>query len=182
VKTTLHLSGQEQSTTDENTCNRRRAFTTGNSPPPSRLRFSPARPCSRVSRIANSRADPGRQTTLHRTRRLSYADARMKDFLLTLLLVGSRTGAVTRRPLLGRIEGFPLRARIGVAVVPFPVPAASHATCGFPALRAPAPSGVLEPHPRCRNTPRPASVRETPNGEAPGCAPRHRTRRVVGLW
>src|ERR1700686_1024610 len=54
-------------------------------------------------------------------------------------LVGSGTGAVIRRPLLGCVRGFPLRARVGVAVIPFPVPAASHAACGFAALRAPAP-------------------------------------------
>jgi len=53
--------------------------------------------------------------------------------------VGSGTGAVIRRPLLGCIRGFPLRARIEVAVIPSPVPAASHAACGFAALRAPAP-------------------------------------------
>src|ERR1700674_2798915 len=54
-------------------------------------------------------------------------------------LVGSRTGAVIRRRCLGCVQGFPLRARVGVAVIPFPVPAASHAACGFAALRAPAP-------------------------------------------
>ena len=54
-------------------------------------------------------------------------------------LVGSGTGAVIRRQLLGRVRGFPLRARVGAAVIPFPVPATSHAACGFPALRAPAP-------------------------------------------
>jgi hypothetical protein len=37
------------------------------------------------------------------------------------------------------VSGFPLRARVEVAVIPFPVPAASHAACGFTALRAPAP-------------------------------------------
>ena len=52
--------------------------------------------------------------------------------------VGSRTGAVTRRPSLVCIRGFPLRARLGSAVVPSPIPATSHAACGFPALRAPA--------------------------------------------
>src|SRR5947199_8083795 len=36
------------------------------------------------------------------------------------------------------IRGFPLRARLGVAVAPFPAPATSHVACGFPALRAPA--------------------------------------------
>src|SRR6267143_3902898 len=61
--------------------------------------------------------------------------------------VGSGTGAVIRRPLLGCIRGFPLRARIEVAVIPSPVPAASHAACGFTALRAPAPftSRVMRP-------------------------------------
>jgi hypothetical protein len=54
-------------------------------------------------------------------------------------VVGSGTGAVIRRQLLGRSRGFPLRARVEVAVNPFPVPAASHAACGFTALRAPAP-------------------------------------------
>ena len=39
---------------------------------------------------------------------------------------------------LGCIRGFPLRARLAVSVAPFPVPATSHAACGFPALRAPA--------------------------------------------
>src|SRR4029453_14025632 len=54
-------------------------------------------------------------------------------------MVGSGTGAVIRRQLLGRVEGFPLRARVEAAVIPFPVPATSHAACGFAALRAPAP-------------------------------------------
>jgi hypothetical protein len=54
-------------------------------------------------------------------------------------LVGSGTGAVIRRQLLGRIRGFPLRARVEVTVIPSPVPATSHAACGFTALRAPAP-------------------------------------------
>ena len=53
-------------------------------------------------------------------------------------MVGSGTGAVIRRQLLGRVRGFPLRARVGVAVIPFPAPATSHVACGFPALRAPA--------------------------------------------
>src|SRR5260370_42543106 len=56
-----------------------------------------------------------------------------------LYLVGSGTGAVIRRWLLGRVGGFPLRARVGGTVIPFPAPAASHAACGFAALRAPAP-------------------------------------------
>jgi hypothetical protein len=65
----------------------------------------------------------------------------------SIAALGSRTGAVTHRPLLGCIEGFPLRARVEVAVIPFPVPAASHAACGFTALRAPAPftSRVMRP-------------------------------------
>ena len=66
---------------------------------------------------------------------------------LRLALVGSGTGAVIRRQLLGRCRGFPLRARVEVAVIPFPVLAASHAACGFTALRAPAPftSRVMRP-------------------------------------
>src|SRR5678815_1227493 len=52
--------------------------------------------------------------------------------------VGSGTGAVIRRQLLGCGQGFPLRARVEAAVIPSPVPATSHAACGFPALRAPA--------------------------------------------
>src|SRR5215472_4106351 len=40
--------------------------------------------------------------------------------------VGSGAGAVIRRQLLGRIRGFLLRARVGVAVTPFPVPATSN--------------------------------------------------------
>src|SRR5262249_42270259 len=53
-------------------------------------------------------------------------------------LVGSGTGAAIRRRLLGRVRGSPLGPRVGVAVTPFPVPAASHAACGVTALRAPA--------------------------------------------
>jgi hypothetical protein len=56
----------------------------------------------------------------------------------SIAALGSGTGAAIRRQLLGRIRGFPLRARIEAAVIPFPVPAASHAACGFAALRAPA--------------------------------------------
>src|SRR5260221_13307430 len=56
-----------------------------------------------------------------------------------LSLVGSGTDAVIRGRRLGRIRGFPLRARVGVAVIPSPVPAASHAACGLAALPAPAP-------------------------------------------
>jgi hypothetical protein len=52
---------------------------------------------------------------------------------------------------------------------------------GAAARRPRAPSGLLEPLPLCRNRSRPASVRGTPNAEAPGCVPRHRTRRVAGL-
>jgi hypothetical protein len=52
--------------------------------------------------------------------------------------VGSGTGAVIRRQLLGCGQGFPLRAHVEAAVIPSPVPATSHAACGFPALRAPA--------------------------------------------
>jgi hypothetical protein len=53
-------------------------------------------------------------------------------------LVGSRTGAVARRIALGCIRGFPLRARVGISVTPFPAPASSNAACGFTALRFPA--------------------------------------------
>jgi hypothetical protein len=52
--------------------------------------------------------------------------------------VESRTGAVVLRSLLVCIQGFPVRARLGVSVTPFPAPATSHVACGFPALRAPA--------------------------------------------
>jgi hypothetical protein len=53
-----------------------------------------------------------------------------------LTSVGSGTGAVIRRQLLGGSRGFPLRARAEATVSPSPVPATSHAACGFPALRA----------------------------------------------
>lgn len=36
------------------------------------------------------------------------------------------------------VRGFPLRARLGLSMIPFPAPATSHAACEFPALRAPA--------------------------------------------
>ena len=52
--------------------------------------------------------------------------------------VRSRTGAVILRTPLVCIRGFPLRARVGTSVIPVPIPATSHAACGFPALRAPA--------------------------------------------
>ncbi len=70
------------------------------------------------------RQDPGRTKVI-----LNFRQGR---------LVGSSTGAVARRPLLGCIRRFHLRARLGVSVAPFPAPATSHAACGFPALRAPA--------------------------------------------
>jgi molecular chaperone DnaK len=58
------------------------------------------------------------------------------------LLVGSRTGAVPRRLSLGCIRRFQLRARLGSAVSPFPVPATSNPACrfaapGFPVRFAP---------------------------------------------
>jgi hypothetical protein len=43
-------------------------------------------------------------------------------------------------------------------------------------------SGRLEPRPLCRSTSRPASVREMPNGEAPGCVPGRRTQPIAGPW
>ena len=45
-----------------------------------------------------------------------------RELLLQNDLVGSSTGAVARRLLLGCIRGFPLRARLGSAVAPFPAP------------------------------------------------------------
>jgi hypothetical protein len=73
--------------------------------------------------------------------------AAFRPILKPRLAVGSSTGAVARRLLLGCIRGFPLRARLGMAVTPFPAPAASHVACGFPALRAPAhfTSRVMKP-------------------------------------
>ena len=46
------------------------------------------------------------------------------------------------------IRSFLLRARAGFTVIPFPVPASSHAASGFPALRAPAhfTSKFMGPH------------------------------------
>ena len=52
-----------------------------------------------------------------------------------------------------------------------------------PGVRRPhVPSGLLEPRPLCRSTSRQASVRETPNVEAPGCVPGRRTRLIAGRW
>jgi len=105
-------------------------------------------------RPGDSLAIPKMALSVGFIRFVSSTDATLTTGLLTLTLVGliptehvclvwthvgSGTGAVTRRPLLVCIQGFPLRARVGGAVVPFPVPAASHAACGFAALRAPAP-------------------------------------------
>ena len=42
------------------------------------------------------------------------------------------------------------------------------------------PSSLLGPRPLCRSTSRQASVRETPNGAAPGCVPGRRTRLIAG--
>src|SRR5262249_7497728 len=53
-------------------------------------------------------------------------------------LVGSSAGALIRRKPLVSIRRFRLRARLEASVIAFPAPAASHAACGFPALRAPA--------------------------------------------
>jgi hypothetical protein len=53
-------------------------------------------------------------------------------------LVGSRTGAVTRRTLPGCIRCFPRCTLLGISGVPLPAPASSHVACGFPTLRAPA--------------------------------------------
>src|SRR3989449_5431514 len=75
----------------------------------------------------------------HQLHVLKRSQARRLRLTRVDRLVGSGTGAVIRRRLLGRVQGFPLRARVGVTVIPFPVPAASHAACGFAALRAPAP-------------------------------------------
>jgi hypothetical protein len=51
-------------------------------------------------------------------------------------VVGSDAGAVARRIILGLYPGFPLRARLGFSVTPSLASAASHAACGFTALRA----------------------------------------------
>jgi hypothetical protein len=48
----------------------------------------------------------------------------------------ARQARANRRWRLGPVGGFRLRGRAGVAVIPFPVPAASHAACGFAELRA----------------------------------------------
>ncbi|PYQ96646.1 MAG: hypothetical protein DMF95_04385 [Acidobacteria bacterium] len=72
--------------------------------------------------------------------RFSYVDAGLSSSAIPP--VNRQTGAVIRRRFLGRVRGFPLRARVGVTAIPFPVPAASHAACGFTALRAPAPLRV----------------------------------------
>ncbi len=57
---------------------------------------------------------------------------------LRSLLVGSRTGAVPRRPDLSVPPRFLWECLTSQAVGPFPAPASSHAACRFPALRAPA--------------------------------------------
>jgi len=52
--------------------------------------------------------------------------------------VGSRAGAVPLRLWLGRVRRFQLRARLALAVGPFPAPARSNRACGFPAHGFPA--------------------------------------------
>lgn len=63
---------------------------------------------------------------------------------------------MVRRLLLGCIQGFPLRGRLGRAVTPFPAPATLHVACGFPPLRASAhfTSRVMKPI-RLERLPRP---------------------------
>ena len=51
--------------------------------------------------------------------------------------VGSRTGAVFRRPSLSVSPRFLWECLNSPTVNPFPVPATSHPACGFPALGAP---------------------------------------------
>jgi len=58
-------------------------------------------------------------------------------FPLPPLKVGSRTGAVLRRSGLSVSPRFLWECLSIRAVNPFPVPASSHAACGFPALRVP---------------------------------------------
>ena len=77
------------------------------------------------------------QVYIHPVKALSE-DAGVIPIIWNHRVVGSRTGAVARRSILGCIRGFPLRARLGRSVAPSPAPAASHVACGFPALRAPA--------------------------------------------
>ena len=56
-----------------------------------------------------------------------------------MLLVGSRTGAVTLDTGINCCRRLSPSAGVSDhAMIPFPAPAASHAACGFPALRAPA--------------------------------------------
>ncbi len=66
----------------------------------------------------------------------------MRDSIdVDLYQLGGRVGNWRSGPSgrsLGRVRGFPLRARLAESVAPFPAPATSHAACGFPALRAPA--------------------------------------------
>jgi hypothetical protein len=53
------------------------------------------------------------------------------------LKVGSRTGAVLRRSSLAGAPCFLWECLSIRTVNPFPIPASSHAACGFPALRVP---------------------------------------------
>ena len=91
--------------------------------------------------------------------------------------VGNWRGGSSGRSL-GRIRGFPLRARLASSVAPFPAPATSHAACGFPALRAPAHCAarfmgpirleslsrtVLEPSPKFRCPLRPSTTPPLPS-------------------
>ena len=84
--------------------------------------------------------EPGLQPSYmnHRSRRIHRAFA----FLLAAFVAaGGRVENWRGGPSgrwLGCIRGFSLRARLALSVAPFPVPATSHAACGFPALRAPA--------------------------------------------
>lgn len=62
---------------------------------------------------------------------------RRKMFALEYFAGGSETGAVPLRLGLGCVHRFRLRARLVLAVSPFPAPAQSNRACGFPAHGSP---------------------------------------------
>ena len=102
------------------------------------------RPLIRGTRADRQRTDdhlsatPGFRWTESDSRRVQFSGSLISVDYGINYPVGSRTGAVVLRSLLVCIRGFPLRARLGVSVTPFPAPATSHVACGFAALRAPA--------------------------------------------
>ena len=125
---------------------------------------------SRQGGPQESDADPG-----HGSGRLR---GRPNDPLLTGSLLQTRGPA---GPVVGTRSALPDQAAASIEGH-VPQTAERLASTRARVRRPPVTSGRPAPRPRCRSTSRQASVRETPNGEARGCVPGHRTRLIAEPW